>query len=113
MKIDYSPLSSLSSEFIMTCPIFESCFNLGTYSIFGTCPIFETYPFFDDMSHLFNLPYLDNQATRIHGGWIDHVYVRKGDTYKDVNVDLYSPYYTALDHDGLLVTMEKKRENIE
>ena len=54
-----------------------------------------------------------NQATHIHGGWIDHVYVRKGDTYKDVNVDLYSPYYTALDHDGLLVTMEKKRENIE
>ena len=54
-----------------------------------------------------------NQATHIHGGWIDHVYVRKGNTYKDVNVNLYSPYYTALDHDGLLVTMEKTRENIE
>ena len=50
------------------------------------------------------------QATHINGGWNDHVYVREGDYHQDIDVAVYSPYYTALDHDGLLVTLAKKKE---
>ena len=49
-----------------------------------------------------------NDATHIHGGHIDHVYVRQGDQQMDVDVSLYSPYYSATDHDNLLITLEKK-----
>ena len=47
-------------------------------------------------------------ATHIDGGLIDHVYVCKREQIGDVDVQLYSPYYTALDHDGLLLTVVKK-----
>ena len=50
-----------------------------------------------------------SNATHIDGGLIDQVYIRKGEPYEDGDVKLYSPYYTALDHDGLLLTVVKKR----
>ena len=46
---------------------------------------------------------LVNEATHIKGGHIDHVYIRGCDS---VTVELYSPYYTAMDHDALCIAME-------
>ena len=48
------------------------------------------------------------RATHIQGGLIDHVYFCAGETLNDVEVQMYSPYYTALDHDAILVTVTKK-----
>ena len=45
------------------------------------------------------------EATHIEGGLIDHVYFRKGCKKQEVDVQLYSPYYTASDHDALCVTV--------
>ena len=47
-----------------------------------------------------------HDATHIHGGHIDHVYVRQGDQQMNVDVSLYSPYYSSTDHDAMLVTLE-------
>ena len=46
---------------------------------------------------------LNDQATHFHGGHIDHVYTNKN---SDVEVTLYSPYYCAKDHDGLLIEVK-------
>ena len=45
------------------------------------------------------------EATHIEGGLIDHVYYRRGCKNQEVDVKLYSPYYTALDHDAICVTI--------
>ena len=63
-----------------------------------------------------------NFATHVEGGHIDQVYFkvysndnfvdpilfkvyhRDGSTKFDVDVKLYSPYYTAFDHDALCIT---------
>ena len=45
---------------------------------------------------------LVQEATHIDGGHIDHVYVLN----LQANIELYSPYYTAKDHDGLLITVK-------
>ena len=47
-------------------------------------------------------------ATHIDGGTIDHVYHRDGRKLYDVDVSIYSPYYTAFDHDALCVTLKEK-----
>ena len=44
---------------------------------------------------------LVQDPTHIAGGHIDHVYVRG----IQANIQLYSPYYTAKDHDGLLISI--------
>ena len=41
-------------------------------------------------------------STHIEGRHIDHVYVLD----LQAHVELYSPYYTAKDHDGLLITIK-------
>ena len=46
-------------------------------------------------------------ATHFQGGLIDHVYHRNGKSHFDVKVNLYSPYYTAFDHDALCITLKK------
>ena len=46
---------------------------------------------------------LVNEATHIEGGHLDHIYIR-GDVNADV--ELYSPYYTALDHDALCLSVQ-------
>ena len=43
------------------------------------------------------------EATHIEGGTLDHVYFKNGQQNFDVDVSLYSPYFTALDHDALCV----------
>ena len=48
------------------------------------------------------------QATHIKGGMIDHVYFREGEAYNEVEVTMYSPYYTAEDHDALCMTLTRK-----
>ena len=50
------------------------------------------------------------EPTQIAGGTIDQVYYRKGRGVKYIDVKLYSPYYTALDHDALCVTIIKSEE---
>ena len=47
-------------------------------------------------------------ATHLKGGTIDHCYFKNGNQRLDIDVQLYSPYYTALDHDALCVTLTKE-----
>ena len=42
------------------------------------------------------------EATHIEGGHIDHIYVRG---LKIMDMELYSPYYTAKDHDALFLSV--------
>ena len=57
-----------------------------------------------------NFEQLVKGATHFLGGHIDHAYFtdpkRK---FGKVDLEQYSPYYTARDHDGLLVTLEYKK----
>ena len=46
-----------------------------------------------------------SDVTRNMGGLMDHVYYRGGGVSYTAEVRLYSPYYTALDHDALCVTL--------
>ena len=46
---------------------------------------------------------LVKEATHINGGLIDHVYFKSGRHDLKANVSVYSPYYTAHDHDAMLV----------
>ena len=48
------------------------------------------------------------KATHINGGLIDHVYHRNGRVQFDVEASLYSPYYTAFDHDAVCSTLTMK-----
>ena len=48
------------------------------------------------------------EATHIEGGLIDHVYFRSGGPPLKADVSIYSPYYTAHDHDALLVEVLKE-----
>ena len=55
---------------------------------------------------------LVKEATHIRGGMIDHVYYKQSGSELEVDVTLYSPYYTAFDHDALLITLgEDSEEN--
>ena len=47
---------------------------------------------------------LVHKATHIDGGHIDHAYL-KTECSIPVMVDIYSPYYTAKDHDALCISM--------
>ena len=51
---------------------------------------------------------LVNEPTHIQGGHIDQVYVREADHRIQVEVTLYSPYYSAKDHDALLINVTFK-----
>ena len=51
------------------------------------------------------------EATHIEGGLIDHVYVRIGTSQISTHVSLYSPYYTATDHDALCVEVVKQSKD--
>ena len=53
---------------------------------------------------------LVKEATFIKGSLLDHVYIRECDTSYDVDCRLYSPYYTAMDHDALLTTVSIREE---
>ena len=54
----------------------------------------------------FGFQQLVTQATHIEGGLIDHVYFRNGQQPMDIDVAMYSPYYTANDHDALCLTLK-------
>ena len=47
------------------------------------------------------------EATHLGGGHIDHVYSNIDTTLFNIDVSLYSPYYTCQDHDALLITIKK------
>ena len=47
------------------------------------------------------------EATHIDGGHLDQVYFKDESRSTTVDVLMYSPYYTAKDHDALLVTLMK------
>ena len=49
-------------------------------------------------------------ATHIEGGHLDQVYYRDRSAATTVDVQLYSPYYTAMDHDALYVTIRNTGE---
>ena len=49
--------------------------------------------------------------THLQGGHIDHVYLNDYQSqFKSVDVEMYSPYYTCRDHDGLLTTLIPSRK---
>ena len=45
------------------------------------------------------------QATHIEGDLINHIYFRNEQHPMEIDVALYSPYYTAKDCDALCVTI--------
>ena len=47
------------------------------------------------------------EATHIRGGLIDHAYVKQRGSDFEVDVSLYSPYYTAFDHDALMIVIDE------
>ena len=51
-------------------------------------------------------------ATHIEGGVIDHIYFKNGSHPMNIDVQMYSPYYTARDHDALCVTLTKLVDDI-
>ena len=51
---------------------------------------------------------LVNEATHIDGGHIDHVYLRSDSIL--ATVELYSPYFTAKDHDALCISIPETEE---
>jgi len=53
------------------------------------------------------------KATHIDGGLLDHVYFRNGNQSSNVKVSLYSPYYTANDHDALCIEVTEPLDNTE
>jgi endonuclease/exonuclease/phosphatase family metal-dependent hydrolase len=64
-----------------------------------------------------NIQYLESKqfkqlvkgATHLLGGQIDHAYfVDPQSAFTNVDVEQYSPYYTARDHNGLLITLQYK-----
>ena len=56
-----------------------------------------------------NFKQLVKSATHFHGGHIDHAYLADPDSmFEKVDIEQYSPYYTARDHDGLLITLMYK-----
>lgn len=55
-----------------------------------------------------------SEATHLAGGRIDQAWCNYTGGPVEVDVMLYSPYYTCKDHDAmLLTTYEKKSEQIE
>ena len=47
-----------------------------------------------------------DEATHIEGGHIDHVYLNS-DNSLNTSVEIHSPYYTALDHDAVCVSIKE------
>ena len=52
---------------------------------------------------------LVREATHIEGGHIDHVYLRTDESLS-ATVEIYSPYYTAKDHDAICVSFAQTEE---
>ena len=50
-----------------------------------------------------------NEATHIDGGHIDHAYFRSNNNVS-VSAELFSPYFTAKDHDALLISLSEAAE---
>ena len=54
---------------------------------------------------------LVKDATHYLGGHIDHAYFTDpGVKFKKVKLEQYAPYYTARDHDGLLITLQHRNK---
>ena len=56
---------------------------------------------------------LVKESTHIRGGVIDHAYFKQGESELEADVSLYSPYYTAFDHDALLIVVKEASKDIE
>ena len=52
---------------------------------------------------------LIHEATHIDGGHIDHAYFRSNNNLT-VSAELYSPYFTAKDHDALMISVSETTE---
>ena len=50
---------------------------------------------------------LVTQATHLMGGHIDHAYSNHDPNVFDVNILMYSPYYTCQDHDAVFITVRR------
>ena len=56
-----------------------------------------------------NFKQLVKGATHYLGGHIDDVYLADPEfKFEKVDIEQYSPYYTARDHDGLLIALMRK-----
>ena len=53
-----------------------------------------------------------HEATHSKGGHIDHVYSNHDPSLMNVVISLYSPYYTANDHDAICITVTKVAEKV-
>ena len=123
MKIKYPTLqvSSFSSSSLDVIAIYRSSnchidpneiislINLDKDTIicgdFNLCfKVKKTHKFIQSLLHL-DFEQKVSEATHIQGGLIDQVYFRKGKQQQDVDIKMYSPYYTAQDHDAICVTV--------
>ena len=64
----------------------------------------RNHPIFSSLEK-YGFKQLVSESTHIQGGHIDQVHVREADSILRVDVELYSPYYTAKDHDALLINL--------
>ena len=61
-----------------------------------------------------NFKQLVKGTTYYLGGYIDHAYLADPEfKFEKADIEQYSPYYTARDHDGLLVTLMHKKTGKE
>ena len=47
------------------------------------------------------------EASHLKGGHLDHVYSNHDPKTFQIEILMYSPYYTSLDHDAILITLMK------
>ena len=57
-----------------------------------------------------NFKQLVTEASHFQGGHIDHVYSNLNPAMFDIEVSMYSPYYTSRDHDGFCTSITHKQK---
>ena len=67
----------------------------------------KSHPFVQSLLHL-GFVQMVSEATHIDGGHIDHVYFRARNNQVNIETILYSPYYTAKDHDAVFAVITQK-----
>ena len=80
-------------------PNIGNCIILGDFNICSQK--FSNHEALETLKTL-RLKLLTTEASHIDGGHLDQIWLRSENWYYDVK--MYSPYYTAKDHDSLLCT---------
>ena len=91
---------NLAADLKKVVPTTGPCLVIGDFNICSAkSPNHEVFKSLKSMG--FKL--LTQEATHFEGGHIDQAWLKSNSTS---NIQLYSPYYTCKDHDGLLFTIQ-------